>query len=336
MITSTNRHVRRRLAMASVALGLAASALVAGTGHAGAAETATVANDTLTVSAGSGADRLALRLQAGSPDMLQVDFGDDGSAEHTFDRGTFSQIDVSLGSGNDTFRVDQVNGAFANEAITVDGGSGNDVMDGGDGVERFIGGSGNDAVDGNRGDDTGELGSGNDSFRWDPGDGSDLVEGASGIDTLDFNGANAAENMSLSANGHRTLFLRDVANIRMDMDGVEQLDLTALGGIDTVVVGDMSGTDFRRAAIDLSAAAGGGDQQPDVVTVEGTARADRIDVTTDGAAVTIAGLPTTTTLTGTESTDRLQINGRAGDDVINVAPDVEARIHTVVDLGADN
>ena len=64
--------------------------------------------------------------------MLQVDFGDDGSAEHTFDRNTFSRIEVSLGSGNDTFRVDNVNGAFNDEATTVDGGSGNDVMDGGD------------------------------------------------------------------------------------------------------------------------------------------------------------------------------------------------------------
>lgn len=321
--------------MAGVVVGVA-SALVAGTAHAQAAETASVANDTLTVSAGSGADRLALRLQAAAPGMLQVDFGDDGSAEHTFDRSTFSRIVVSLGSGNDTFRVDQTNGAFADEALTIEGDSGNDVMNGGDGRELFIGGSGNDAVDGNRGDDTGELGSGSDSFRWDPGDGSDRVEGASGTDTLDFNGANVAENMSLSANGQRTLFLRDVADIRMDMDDVEQLDLTALGGIDTVVVGDMSGTDFRRATIDMSAASGGGDQQPDVITVQGTARADRVRVTTDGAAVDVAGLPTTTRLIGTETIDQLQLNGLAGDDTIDVAPDVATRIQTLVDLGADN
>lgn len=321
--------------MAGVVVGVA-SALVAGTAHAQAAETASVANDTLTVSAGSGADRLALRLQAAAPGMLQVDFGDDGSAEHTFDRSTFSRIVVSLGSGNDTFRVDQTNGAFADEALTIEGDSGNDVMNGGDGRELFIGGSGNDAVDGNRGDDTGELGSGSDSFRWDPGDGSDRVEGASGTDTLDFNGANVAENMSLSANGQRTLFLRDVADIRMDMDDVEQLDLTALGGIDTVVVGDMSGTDFRRATIDMSAASGGGDQQPDVITVQGTARADRVRVTTDGAAVDVAGLPTTTRLIGTETIDQLQLNGLAGDDTIDVAPDVATGIQTLVDLGADN
>ncbi len=334
MITTTNRHVRRRLAVVGAVVGIAASALTTA-GQANAATAATVANDTLTVNAGSGADRVALRLQAAAPNQLQVDFGDDGSAEHTFDRSTFSQITVNLGSGNDSFRVDQVNGAFADEALTVDGGSGNDVMDGGDGRERLIGASGDDAVDGNRGDDTGELGSGNDSFRWDPGDGSDVVEGASGTDTLDFNGAGAAENMSLSANGRRTLFLRDVANIRMDMDDVERLDLTALGGADTMIVRDMSGTDFRLAAIDLSGPAGGGDLATDIVTVEGTRRGDRVAVATDGSAVTVDGLPTTTRITGSETNDRLQINGLAGDDTIDVAPDVAARIQPVVDLGAD-
>ena len=177
MITTPNRHVRRRLAVGGAVIGLAASAFAL-SGHAAAAgDTATVANETLTISTGSGADRLALRLQAAAPTQLQVDFGDDGSADATFDRATFSRIAVALGSGNDTFRVDQVNGAFADETLVVDGGSGNDVMDGGDGRETFNGGSGSDAVDGNRGDDIGELGSGNDSFRWDPGDGSDVVEG---------------------------------------------------------------------------------------------------------------------------------------------------------------
>ena len=336
MITTPNRHVRRRLAVGGAVIGLAAAALAA-SGHAAAAgDTASVANDTLTVSTGSGADRLALRLQAAAPTQLEVDFGDDGTADETFDRTTFSRIAVSLGSGNDTFRVDQVNGAFTDEALVVDAGSGNDVMNGGDGRETFIGASGSDAVDGNRGDDVGELGSGNDSFRWDPGDGSDVVEGASGTDTLDFNGAAAAEKMSLSANGRRTLFLRDVANIRMDMDDVEQLDLTALGAADTMVVGDMSGTDFRLANIDLSGPAGGGDAAADAVTVEGTPRADRVSVRTDGAGVTVDGLRTTTRITGSETIDRLQVDGLAGDDTIDVAPDVATRIQTVVDLGADD
>ena len=109
-------------------------------------------------------------------------------------------------------------------------------MNGGDNIELFLGGSGDDFADGNRGNDTGVMGSGNDIFRWDPGDGSDVVEGDSGTDTLDFNGAGANEVMSLSPNGGRSLFLREPANIRMDMDNVERLDLTALGGVDTMRV----------------------------------------------------------------------------------------------------
>ena len=204
-------------------------------------------NDTLIVNTGSGSESLALRLAAGDPASLagRLRRRRHGRAQL---RPHHVQLDRGLprAAGNDQFRVDQANGTFADEALTVDGGNGDDTFDGGDGVELFFGGSGDDAVDGNRGDDTALLGSGHDSFRWDPGDGSDVVEGDTGTDTLDFNGAAGAENMSLSPDGERSLFLRDAANIRMDMDNVEQLDLTALGGIDTLTVNDMSGTDFRR------------------------------------------------------------------------------------------
>jgi len=103
-----------------------------------------------------------------------VDFGDDSSADQSFDRSTFSSIEVFLRSGNGRFRVDQIHGAFADEALTVHGAGGHDTLDGGDGAELFDGGSGRDAADGNRGNDTGVLGSGWDSLRWDPGDGSDV------------------------------------------------------------------------------------------------------------------------------------------------------------------
>jgi hypothetical protein len=321
-------------------LGLAAGAAAALTlglvaaGPAGAASSAYVDDDTLFVNAGSGRQTVALRLASGDANTLEVDFDDDGDAEDSFDRTTFTAIEVNLGSGNDSFRVDQVNGAFADEDLTVRGGSGNDTMNGGDAAELFEGGSGNDAVDGNRGDDTGVLGSGRDSFRWDPGDGSDVVEGQSGFDTLDFNGAGANENMQLVPNGERSLFLRDVANIRMDMDGVERLDLTALGGTDTVLVDDMTGTDFRQADVDLQGPAGGPDGQPDVVTVNGTDDDDYIDVEADGSTVTVDGLQTETNITGSELIDRLQVNALDGDDDVDVDAAATALIGVNVDLGS--
>jgi len=222
--------------------------------------------------------------------------------------------------------VDQSNGAFADEALTIEGDDGNDTFAGGDGAEHYIGGAGNDSVDGNRGDDVADLGSGQDTFRWDPGDGSDTIDGQNGTDTLDFNGANANEKMSLSANGPRSLFLRDVANIRMDMDNVESLDLTALGGTDSITVDDMTGTDFKQADVDLQGAAGGGDGSVDTVTVNGTDSADAVNVAPGGVGVQVSGLKTTTGIAGSEPTDQLVVNGLAGTDTITVDPATNALI----------
>ena len=47
---------------------------------------------------------------------------------------------MNLRSGADVFNVNQTNGAFADEALTVDGGSGDDTLNGGDNVELFFGG----------------------------------------------------------------------------------------------------------------------------------------------------------------------------------------------------
>src|SRR5439155_8418352 len=87
--------------------------------------------------------------------------------------------------------------------------------------------------------------SGDDTFVWDPGDGSDTIEGQDGTDTMVFNGADVPERVALSANGNRLTFLRDPGNVTMDTAGVERVDFNALGGADVVSVGDLSGTDVR-------------------------------------------------------------------------------------------
>ena len=50
------------------------------------------------------------------------------------------------------------------------------------------------------------MGTGDDTFIWNPGDDNDTVEGQLGYDTLDFNGANIAENVNIFANGGRGVF----------------------------------------------------------------------------------------------------------------------------------
>ena len=39
----------------------------------------------------------------------------------------------------------------------------------------------------------------------------------------------------------------------MDLNGVERIQLNALGGADTITVNDLTGTDVTRVALDLSA-----------------------------------------------------------------------------------
>ena len=127
--------------------------------------------------------------------------------------------------------------------LTIDGGAGNDTIIGSDGNDVLIGGDGNDTIIGGRGNDVAFLGDGDDTFVWNPGDGSDIVEGQGGSDTLQFNGSNANENIDMSANGSRLRLFRDVGNVTMDVNGVEQVNVAALGGADTITVNDLTGTD---------------------------------------------------------------------------------------------
>src|SRR6185437_11901859 len=245
---------------------------------------ARLANHTLRVRGTEANDAITLRLAAGNPAVVQVDLGDNGSADFSFPRAAIESISVKARGGNDRVRIDDANGAFTNAIPTrIDGGPGNDTIAGGAGAETLNGGSGNDRIDGNGGNDVSDLGAGDDTFVWDPGDGSDTIEGNDGRDTMVFNGAAAAEAVDLSANGDRLRFFRQPANITMDTHGVEQVDFNALGGADAVTVNDLSGTDVKDVNLDLAGTLGGttGDGQTDSVTVNATSGNDSINA--DGA-----------------------------------------------------
>ncbi|WP_342358621.1 calcium-binding protein [Terrarubrum flagellatum] len=227
------------------------------------------------------------------------------------------QLVILAGAGNDSISAAGL--VAGNVNLTIDGGAGNDTIVGSQGADMLLGGDGNDVVTGGRGDDVAFLGAGNDQFIWNPGDGSDTVEGQAGVDTLVFNGANIAETIDISANGPRALFHRDIANVTMDLNGVEHITFNALGGADTINVGDLSGTDVTLVDVKLASAIGGaaGDGSVDHVNVNATSGADSIVITTSGANATIAGLHTTTVIESLESSDVVTVNGLGGDDVIN-------------------
>ena len=183
----------------------------------------------------------------------------------------------------------------------------------------LIGGDGNDIINGGRGNDTALMGDGNDTFVWNPGDGSDTVEGQGGADTLLFNGANVNENFTLSANGSRAALTRDVGNVTMDVNGVEQVNVAALGGADTITVNDLTGTGVTGVNVDLAATPGSGtgDGQADKVIVNGTSRNDAIQVTGSGTSFSVAGLPATVAVQGSEgANDQLVVNALGGNDSV--------------------
>ena len=127
-----------------------------------------------------------------------------------------------------------------------------------------------------------------------------------------FNGANIAERIDVSANGGRVRFTRDVANIVMDSNDVEKIDLNALGGADVLTVNDLSGTDLTRINSNLAASGGGDDAAADNVVVNATSgdrcgRAERRD-----QRARVDGLSARVVVTGAfAGTDRVTVNAQA-------------------------
>jgi Ca2+-binding RTX toxin-like protein len=280
---------------------LSAAALGLAPDRAQAAYSAQVEAGTLKLHGNAADDTLVLRLQPGSPGTLQADIGADGTAEFSFDRSTFSSIEVEAGSGDDEVRVDQSGGTFTDESITMNGGSGDDTLIGGAGAEIFIGGAGEDFADGNIGADQASMGAGADRFQWDPGDGSDTVDGQGGNDQLDFNASNAPEQIELSANADRVRLTRNVGAITMDLDRIEQVNLRMLGGADTVTVGDLSGLSVKTVDVDLDAIAGGDDGQADTVIARGSDVADKVTFASPDGRPVVNGLGAQTRVTGGEA-----------------------------------
>ena len=276
-------------------------------------------DDTAEVNAGNGDEQFTITANG-----ARVRFDRVNPAPFSLDIGTTEHLVVNANGGNDTITAG--NGLAALITLTLDGGAGNDTITGGDGADLIIGGIGNDTVAGGRGNDTALLGDDDDTFVWNPGDGSDTVEGQAGTDTLNFNGSNASENIDISANGGRVRFNRDVAAVTMDLDDVERIDFQALGGADTITVNDLSGTDVQLVAIDLQASGGGGDGQVDTIVVNGSNAADTTTISQSGQEILVGGLSAAISINGQEAGDRLQINGQGGDDVIDASGLAAGRI----------
>jgi Ca2+-binding RTX toxin-like protein len=289
--------------------------------------------ETIQFNALGGADTITVNDLSGTDvKYVSLDLGVAGNGD-----GAPDQVVVNGTAGNDAIKVSGGGGAVAvnglpaqvliahaegaNDTLTANGGAGDDTIDasglaagqiklvlnGGAGADLMVGSAVDDTIVGGTGSDAALMGAGDDTFIWNPGDGSDVVEGQTGNDTLLFNGANVNENIDISANGGRVRFFRDVANITMDLNDTETIDFRALGGSDTIVVNDLSGTDTNLVNLDLAAAGGGPDNQPDTVVIDGTAGDDVIQVVGDSTGITVLGLAAQVHITNFDANDRIVI-----------------------------
>ncbi len=286
--------------------------------------------DTVEVNGGNGAEQFTVTANG-----ARVRFDRINPAPFALDIGTSENLVLNANGGDDTFSA--TGNLAALIKITVDGGAGDDTILGSNGVDHLLGGDGNDFIDGQQGNDVALMGAGDDVFQWDPGDGSDTVEGQDGADTMAFNGSGGNEIFEASADGQRVRFTRNLGNIVMDLNNVESIDLKALGGTDTTIVNDLSGTAVVELNLDLAGTIGGatGDGQADVVVVNGTNGDDIIDVFGAGTSVAVIGLSAKVNITNSEgANDSLTINALGGDDGVTATTLPAGVIKLTIDGGA--
>ena len=131
-----------------------------------------------------------------------------------------------------------------------------------------------------------------------------------GIDTLAFDGSNADERLRVGAAGQRARLSRD-AGEPIELDDVDILRVAALGGADSLTVDDLSATDVFQVDADLGAGL-------DRAVVNGSADDDQTSVSNLTGAVSVLG-PTFVRFTQAEATDRLEITGRGGEDILSAS-----------------
>ena len=264
------------------------------------------AADTITVTGTNGADVIGVAGDAGGVTV----FGLQASVNIFFPEAANDRLVLNALGGDDVINASSLEADGIQ--LTVNAGAGEDVIVGSEGADLINGGDGNDLA---------LMGAGDDVFVWNPGDDNDTIDGEDGTDTMLFNGAIIDEQIDISAVGDHARFFRNIANVTMDLDNVETIDFNALGGVDKIVVNDLSATDVSLVNVDLGLANGAVDGAADTVIVNATA-GDDIMVLTIGAngSLVIDGLTSQIVIEHFEfDKDRVEIRGLGGDDVIEAS-----------------
>ncbi|HEX8856167.1 MAG TPA: calcium-binding protein [Thermoleophilaceae bacterium] len=220
-------------------------------------------NDTLVWNNGDGSDMID--GDAGN-DTTEVNgnptLGDTFTLEPNAGRITFKRTNLvtfTLNASTERFQVNGLggddsvsasNGVGALTLLSVDGGAGNDTVNGSDGPDLLVGGEGNDVLGGgagddrivgDRGSDTMNGGAGDDTLVWNNGDGSDVMNGDDGRDDVEVNGSpTAGDVFTVQPNGARIKFDRtNLVPFSLDIGSSETMHANGLAGDDTITVGEV-------------------------------------------------------------------------------------------------
>src|SRR5262249_41351076 len=122
----------------------------------------------------------------------------------------------------------------------------------------------------------------------------------------------ASEQIELASNGATGARLtRDIASIDMDLEGMEGVNVRALGGTDTVTVDDLSNAGITRTDVNLAGFDGPGAAATDTVVANDTGV-----ISSSGDALRVQGPGTNVFVTGGEAADVATFAGGNGDDTL--------------------
>ena len=186
------------------------------------------------------------------------------------------------------------------------------IINGTNASETLIGTAGNDTIAGAKGNDLVQMGDGADLFVWLAGDGKDTVEGGTGFDTLRVTASKIADGIGLLPDGTGASLFCNLEVV--ELDSIERVEIKALGGTDTITIGDLKDTGVTEVAIDLTA-----DGKADVVSAAGTADNDVVSIAWSGGKIIVADLPADLSIANAGKTDLLSFDGGEGNDIINAA-----------------
>jgi Ca2+-binding RTX toxin-like protein len=314
--------------------GAAAALLLALPGSASAAIDSSFAGGVLTVNSDAN-DAIAITSVGG---QVKVNGADPDGA---VDSADVTAIDVSGGSGANDISLAGVNATDFTSltSVSVDGGDGNDTINGSQIADELEGGPGDDRITGDnnpggsRDEAIGEAG--NDTMVWNPGDGDDVNEGGTGSDTVEVNGGGGGEQFEVkpSATPGRAQFDRIGPNppgpFNIDIGTSETLDLNANGGDDSLTTAngalgiglDVDGGEGNDTldggdGADLISGAGGDDRILGDNNPAGTRDVSRGDAGND----TMVWNPGDgdDVNEGGEGSDTVEVNGGGGGEVFEV------------------